>query len=99
MARNNFLENLKRAQAAKTSESEPAEARPTEQVTDDELEEAVAAARRQLLDAQHQELRDREIARVSASGSSPKGVRQAPPEASLADVLREKQRKKRRTWR
>jgi hypothetical protein len=95
MARNNFLEQIKRARdaAEKPSEAtEQATSKPVEQMTDEELEEATTAARRQLLDAQHAELREREIARVSAPST---------PEAapSLADVLREKQRPKRRTWR
>ncbi len=92
----NFLEQIKKAREAKTSEleQEPTEAKPAEAMTDDELEAALTASRRKLLDLQHQEVRDRELARVSASGRSP-----ATPEASLADVLQELQRGKRRTWR
>jgi CBS domain containing-hemolysin-like protein len=92
----NFLEQIKKAREAKTSEleQEPTEARPIEEMNDAELEQAERAARRRLLDLQHQEVRERELARVSASGRSP-----ATPEASLADVLQELQRKKRRTWR
>ncbi len=88
-----FLEQIKRAREAKTSEleQEPTEAKPAEAMTDDELEAALTASRRKLLDLQHQELREREIARVSPSESS--------PEASLADRLQELQRGKRRTWR
>jgi hypothetical protein len=94
MARNNFLEQIQRARAAAEAPEPEATAKPTEQMTDDELEEAITASKRELLDAQHAELRERELARVSQSESS-----QAPAEASLAGVLREKQRKKRRTWR
>jgi len=87
-----FLAQIKRAREAKTQEPEQEQAKSTEQMTDAELEEAITATRRQLLDAQHQELREREIARVSGSPSP-------ESEPSLADVLRERQRGKRRTWR
>ena len=95
MARNNFLEQIKKARAAAEKPvleaTEHEQAKPTEQLTDDELEEAITASKRELLDLQHQELREREIARVSPSESS--------PEASLAGRLQELQRGKRRTWR
>jgi hypothetical protein len=95
MARNNFLAQIQRAQAAAEKPvleaTEQAQTKPVEAMSDEELSQAEGAARRKLLDLQRQELRDREIARVSPGESS--------PEASLADVLREKQRKKRRTWR
>jgi DNA-directed RNA polymerase specialized sigma24 family protein len=91
MARNNFLDQIRKRQEA-TKEPEPTEAKPTEQMTDDELQQALDKARRDLLDAQHQELREREIARVS-------GTTTPEPAPSLAGVLREKQRGKRRTWR
>ncbi len=91
----NFLEQIKRArEAAEKPAPEQAPTKPTEQMTDDELEDAITATRRQLLDAQHAELRERELARVSGAGSS-----QAPPAPTLQDVLRDKQRAKRRTWR
>jgi DNA-directed RNA polymerase specialized sigma24 family protein len=63
MARNNFLDQIRKRQEA-TKEPEPTEAKPTEQMTDDELQQALDKARRDLLDAQHAELREREIARV-----------------------------------
>jgi hypothetical protein len=89
----NFIEQLKkRREATERLAPEQAPTKPTEQMADDELEEALNKARRDLLDAQHAELREREIARVSAP-STPE------PAPSLADVLREKQRPKRRTWR
>jgi glutamyl-tRNA reductase len=90
-----FLEQLKKRQEAVEKPSEATEqeqAKTTDQMTDAELEEAITTTRRQLLDAQHAELREREIARVSGSSGT-------DPEPSLADVLRQKQRGKRRTWR
>jgi len=86
-----FLAQLKKRQEA-VEKPEQEQAKSTEQMSDAELEEAITATRRQLLDAQHQELREREIARVSGSPSP-------ESEPSLADVLRERQRGKRRTWR
>lgn len=97
MARNTFLEQIKRAREAAEKPSEATErepTKPTEQMTDDEIEEALNKARRDLLDLQHQELREREIARASGAGTSPPDS--AP---TLQDTLREKQRGKRRTWR
>jgi NAD(P)H-dependent flavin oxidoreductase YrpB (nitropropane dioxygenase family) len=94
MARNNFLEQIQQAREAAEKPSEATEqeqTKPVEEMSDEELEQAERAARRKLLDLQHQELRDREIARVSPGESS--------PEASLADRLQELQRGKRRTWR
>jgi hypothetical protein len=89
----NFLKQIKRArEAAERPAPEHEQAKPTEAMTDAELEEAITEARRELLDAQHQELREREIARASASGSP-------APDTTLADVLRQRQTKKRRTWR
>jgi hypothetical protein len=89
-----FLEKIQAAKAAAeaaTSEAAAETPRSAEEMSDEELEEAITASKRELLDAQHAELREREIARVSPSESS--------PEASLADLLRAKQRGKRRTWR
>ncbi len=91
----NFLEQIQRARAAAEAAPpapEHEQAKPTEQLTDDELEEAITASKRELLDAQRAELREREIARLPPSESSPEGVR-------LADRLQELQRGKRRTWR
>ncbi len=87
-----FIEQLRKRQEAKTSATVAEVAKPTEEMTDAQLEEAITESRRQLLDAQHAELRERETARASTPPSS-------EPEPSLADVLREKQRGKRRTWR
>lgn len=65
----NFIEQIKRArEAAEGPAAEQEQAKPTEQMTDDELEEAITAKRRQLLDLQHQELRKRELARVKDEG-------------------------------
>jgi len=94
-----FLEKIKAAKAAAeaaTSEREAIAAteapKSAEQMSDEELEEAITASRRQLLDAQHAELRERELARVSG----PKATERAP---RLAEVLGTRQKKKRRTWR
>jgi hypothetical protein len=90
-----FLEKIQAAKAAAeaaTSEAATEAPKSAEQMTGEELEEAITASRRKLLDAQHAELRERELARVSPSESSPEGVR-------LAGVLQELQRKKRRNWR
>ncbi len=96
MARNNFLAQIKQARAAAEKPvleaTEQEQTKPVEEMSDEELEQAEGAARRKLLDLQRQELRDREIARVSPGESSPEGVR-------LADRLQELQRGKRRTWR
>jgi hypothetical protein len=89
----NFLEQIKRArEAAERPTPEQEQTKPTEQMSGEELEQAITEARRELLDAQHAELREREIARVS-------GTTAPEPAPSLADVLRAKQRGKRRTWR
>jgi hypothetical protein len=90
----NFIEQIKkRREAAENPAPEP-ETKPTDEMTDTELEDAITAARRQLLDAQHRELREREIARVQGATPPPDGERR-----TLAGVLHEKQRGKRRTWR
>jgi hypothetical protein len=95
MARNNFLEQIMRArEAAERPVAEQEQAKPVEEMSGQELEDAITTARRKLLDAQHQELRERELARVSGAGSSP-----APPTPTLQDVLRDKQVRKRRSWR
>jgi hypothetical protein len=95
------LEKIQAASAAaKSSESgveaetaaDPAE-KPIEAMSDEELAEAETAARRRLLDAQHAELREREIARVA-------GAEEAtgrPP--GLREFLGGLQKHKRRTWR
>jgi hypothetical protein len=85
------LEKIQRAREAAEKPVPEATEKPTEAMTDAELEEAITEARRALLVAQHAELREREIARVSPGESS--------PEASLADVLGSLQKHKRRTWR
>jgi hypothetical protein len=97
MARNNFLEQIKRARdaAEKPNEATERETKPTEQMTDDEIQEALNKARRDLLDLQHQEIRERELAKVQGPSSpeSDDGRR------TLSDMLRERQITKRRTWR
>lgn len=92
----NFLEQIKRArEATDRPASEQEQPKPTEQMTDDELEEAIMASRRQLLDAQHAELREREISRVSGAGEAA----ERPRPSGLAEVLGGLQKKKRRSWR
>jgi hypothetical protein len=95
MARNNFLDQITRAREAaeKPSEATERETKPIEQMTDAELQEAITINQRKLLDLQHQEIRERELARVSGAGTSPAAT------PTLQDTLREKQRGKRRTWR
>lgn len=90
----NFIEQIRKRQEAVDKPAPEPEANPTDEMTDTELEDAITAARRRLLDAQHRELREREIARVQGATPSPEGERR-----TLAGVLREKQRGKRRTWR
>jgi hypothetical protein len=94
--RSRFLEQIQRArEAAQASAVTETTSKPTEELSDAELEEALTAARRNLLDAQHAELREREIARVSGAGKESASA----TKTTLQDVLREKQRGKRRTWR
>lgn len=88
----NFLEQIKRAREAAETPA-PEQAKPTETMTDDELEEAITESRRELLDLQHQELREREISRVAPAEQDRASA------ATLAGILREKQTSKRRTWR
>jgi hypothetical protein len=54
----------------------------------------IGAARRQLLDAKHAELREHELARVSGAGEAT-GRRAS----GLAEVLGGLQKQKRRSWR
>ena len=63
MTRDNFLEHLRRKRAEASSVETTAE------MTDGELEAALTAARRELLDAQHDALRLREKARMAPEGS------------------------------
>ncbi len=97
MARNTFLEKIQAA--AKSGEASEATApdldeKPAspETMTDGELEAAITTARRDLLDAQHQELRAREISRVAKAPEGPRA-------AGLAEVLGGLQKRKKRTWR
>ena len=93
MARNKFLEQIQRAkEASQAPASTPAE--KPEEMSDEELQRAVTAARRELLDAQHAELREREIARVQGRGNHETEQRR-----TFADVLREAKRNTRRRWR
>ena len=94
MARNNFLGQIQRARAAAEAPEPEATAKPTEQMTDDELEEAITASKRELLDLQHAELREREIARASGAGEAT-----GPRASGLAEVLGTLQKRKRRSWR
>jgi hypothetical protein len=91
-----FLEQIQAARAAaQPPEPEATEApdKPIEAMSDEELAEAETAARRRLLDLQHQEVRERELARVAGAEEAtgrPTGLR---------EVLGGLQRGKRRTWR
>jgi hypothetical protein len=91
-----FLEQIKRAkEAAERPTPEPGQTKPPDEMTDAELEEAITASRRKLLDLQHQELRQRELARVSGAGEAT----ERPRASGLAEVLGNLQKRKRRTWR
>ena len=88
-----FLEQIQRAREASQALPPEQANKPISEMSDEELEQAERAARRELLDARHQELRAREIARVSgAEGDA------APQAAGLADTLRGLQKRK-RYWR
>ncbi len=66
MTRDNFVEHLRRKRAESSSvETTTTDAKTTAQMTDDELQEAITESRRALLDLQHEELREREKARVA----------------------------------
>ena len=88
-----FLEQIKRAREAAQAPTPERAQKPVEEKSDGELEGAVTAARRELLDAQHAELRARELERVSGAEGD-----DAPQAAGLANILREKQRTK-KYWR
>ena len=91
MARNNFLAQIQRARAAAETPEPEATAKPIEEMSDEELSQAERAARRRLLDLQHQELRDREIARVAEAPEQPRA-------SGLAGILGSLQKRKRRSW-
>jgi hypothetical protein len=84
-----FLERLKqRKQQATAQGHRPApEQKPIEEMADAELDEALGQAKRELLDAQHEALRERELARARGGGVSSPSTRTSKP--MLADVLRE----------
>jgi len=66
VTRDNFVEHLRRKRAESSSvETTTTDAKTTAQMTDDELQEAITESRRALLDLQHEELREREKARVA----------------------------------
>ena len=77
--RSAFLAQLKRSQEAKREPSGAKLIAP-EQMSDEELEDAITAARRELLDAQRAELREQEKARVSGEARSPVESRQFIPQ-------------------
>jgi hypothetical protein len=85
MKRNDFREQLERRR--KQAESGPVEAetdsKTTAQMSDEEISSALAAARREILDIRHEELREREKARVTG-GVDPDRNR------SLPDVFRKR---------
>jgi hypothetical protein len=90
-----FLEGLKRRReraASGASGEATTPEKPPEQMSGEELDVALLAAQRDLLDLRHQELRERELARIQKPTGEGAGQR------TLADVLREKQRGKRRPW-
>jgi hypothetical protein len=94
--RNNFLEQLERRRSQEASSAtspSPETASPIEEMSGEQLDEALNQARRDLLDAQHAQVRALELERVRGQGTA------APATETLADVLREKQRGKRQTWR
>jgi hypothetical protein len=94
--RNTFLEQLRRRQEQASSPEPRLETPPpVEDMSDDQLDAALAKAKRDLLDAQHAELRERELARAQGQGAA------VPSQGTetLADRLRGIQRGKRRTWR
>jgi len=66
VTRDNFVEHLRRKRAESSSvETTTTDAKTTAQMTDDELQEAITESRRALLDLQHEEMREREKARVA----------------------------------
>ncbi len=69
MTRDNFVEHLRRKRAESSSVETTTDAKTTAQMTDDELQEAITESRRALLDLQHEELREREKARVAPEDS------------------------------
>jgi hypothetical protein len=95
--RNDFREQLeRRRQEAAESGETTAEtgSKPTAGMTDGELEDAARAARRDLLDAQHLEVR--RLAKEAAGVHEPPPGRQ-PETSALAELLRTKD--KRPHWR
>jgi hypothetical protein len=96
MTRNNFLEQLERRR--KQAESSPVEARTgsktSAEMTDDELEAALTESRRELLDAQHAEVR-RHAKEQAGVSERPPG--RQPESSALAEILRTKN--KRPHWR
>ena len=100
---NNFLEQLQRRREQDATLGSPGEAttteKPVEQMSGEELEEALSRARRELLDAQHSELRERELARIQKPTGGEVAKLASGTTRTLSDVLREKQRDKRKTWR
>ncbi len=87
MARHPFLEKIQAAaEAAKSSESgveaetaTEAPDKPIEEMSAEELEAAETALRRELLDLQHREVRERELARVAGAEEAtgrPPGLRE-----------------------
>ncbi len=91
MTRDNFREQLRRKQEA--AESSPVEAetgpKTTAEMTDDELREAMTESRREILDLQHEELREREKARVLGTDRISGGVVRDPGRP-LSDVFRKR---------
>jgi hypothetical protein len=97
--RNDFREHLERRRLA--AESSPVEARtdakPASEMTDDELEAALTESRRELLDAQHAEVRRHAKEQAGVSERHRHG--QQPESSALAQLLREKKNASKTHWR
>ncbi len=90
--RNDFREQLERRRSAAEQAPSPegdATAKPASEMSDDEISAALAAARREILDLQHEELREREKARVLGAARISGGVVQDPGR-SLPDLFRKR---------
>jgi hypothetical protein len=95
MTRNNFLEQLERRSAAEARQNfaeAETDSKPASEMTDDELQRALTESRRELLDAQHAEVR-RHAKEQAGVFESPR----QPESSGLAEILRTKN--KRPHWR
>jgi hypothetical protein len=99
--RNNFLEQLERRRSqeqASQAETEAPKRSSVEEMTDEELDAALGQAKRDLLDARHEELKEVLTSKVESEAPVDKG---GASSASLAAVLgnlkRASRRRRRRT--